>query len=307
MNSIKLIHLTFAYMKKPTLFSDVNFELNSGVAFVMGEKGSGKTTLLEILCGLNDMALGKVLVNGKPAREQSRKISYLPSTPVVLPDKTVFDNLKFACDAIDEDYSKIDEDDKWIKANKSVKAKKLAPIDKFILSTKRVEIKNSNVVFIDASDDVFTQEDYVCALSKLQHSKRLLVISVSPETFKKLQNLTKTYEILYINTQNIEKFLNFDSFKNNVKFSGMADYLQLEKHSAVVSFNQNGYYLVFGERTIKLKEKYIKKIESYFEVSSETDVLLYGQVDDKLSDEQFNNKLDSGELMLFDRLSFERL
>ncbi len=306
MNYLKVEHLTFAYMKKPTLFSDVNFSLDSGVVFVMGEKGSGKTTLLEILCGLNNMALGNISVFDKPVREQSKLISYLPAKPVLLENQNALNNLKFACDAIGESYDKINEEDEWLKLFGDVKAKKMSSIDRFILSVKRTEIKNSKLIFVDASDDFLAEDDYVSVVSKLKQNDRLLMISVSPEMFKKLQNLDKNSEILYINRSNIEKFSNFEEFKNSIKFAGMAEYLNINKTICNLFFNQNGYYIEVGNRTIKIAEKYVTGIKSYFEVSDKTEILLYGEIDN-ISDDEFNKRVSTGEILMFDKLSGERL
>lgn len=79
---------------------DVNFKIDNGqIIGFLGPNGAGKTTTLNILTGYIASSEGTVLINGIDLQEnpiEAKKfIGYLPDTPPLYPDFTVFEYLKF--------------------------------------------------------------------------------------------------------------------------------------------------------------------------------------------------------------------
>ena len=70
--------MTVAYHEKPVLW-DVDLTVPRGVLMaIVGPNGAGKTTLMKAILGLAPAAAGQVLIDGKPYREQRRRVGYVP-------------------------------------------------------------------------------------------------------------------------------------------------------------------------------------------------------------------------------------
>lgn len=85
---------------KLALLKNLNFVINPGeLICLMGPNGCGKTTLLKTLGGLREVMQGTVWINGKNildynASELSKKISYLLTNKISIPEIRVLELLK---------------------------------------------------------------------------------------------------------------------------------------------------------------------------------------------------------------------
>jgi NitT/TauT family transport system ATP-binding protein len=74
--------------------ADVSFDLRAGEFLaVVGPSGCGKTTLLRILAGLMEPSAGEVTLAGRKIAGPSEGIGVVFQEPVLLPWRTVFDNV----------------------------------------------------------------------------------------------------------------------------------------------------------------------------------------------------------------------
>jgi len=70
--------MTVAYHRKPVLW-DVDLDVPEGKLIgIIGPNGAGKSTLLKAVLGLVPTASGRVLIYGKPYRQQRHLVGYVP-------------------------------------------------------------------------------------------------------------------------------------------------------------------------------------------------------------------------------------
>lgn len=309
---IDIEHLCFGYIKQPLLLVDINHKQNAKNLLVFGQSGSGKTSFLELLCGMQDLYAGKIQVLGKTPKDAYMDITYLPSNAVVLKNKTVRENLIFACEQVGK---QLDENlfDQFFIDNMNTKMRKLSPFQQLWFCYQRAKIKDAKLMIIDVDLSKFSDEEVVeykkILNDILADPNKNVVFAINDEDYKKLQICTKNSEICYLFATKSYFFENFNQFSKDVKFLGMAKYLDKNCIDASVEFSQNGYYLVLKNRKIKIQDKFVTEIVPYFdEVTTQTKVVVFADTDiEKLSDKEFNECIDSGEVLLFDSLTTSRL
>src|SRR5262245_15048535 len=77
-----------------TALKNLNFEIYDGeFVSVVGQSGCGKSTLLKVLAGLLPYSSGSVELNGKPLRGPTPQAAVVFQSPVLLPWRTVLDNV----------------------------------------------------------------------------------------------------------------------------------------------------------------------------------------------------------------------
>lgn len=77
-----------------TAIEDVSFDILEGEFLaVVGPSGCGKTTLLKILAGLAPVSAGEVMLQGESVHEPSDGIGVVFQEPVLLPWRTVVENV----------------------------------------------------------------------------------------------------------------------------------------------------------------------------------------------------------------------
>ena len=80
------------------VLNDVNMTLESGTVYgLLGKNGSGKTMLMRTICGLIRPTSGVIEIDGKRIGKDlsfPRSVGMILETPVFLPDKTGYDNLR---------------------------------------------------------------------------------------------------------------------------------------------------------------------------------------------------------------------
>jgi manganese/zinc/iron transport system ATP- binding protein len=80
---IQVEDLTVAYRDTPVLW-DVDLEVPEGTLMaIVGPNGAGKSTLIKAILGLVTSSAGRVLIYGKPYREQRRLVAYVPQRGTV--------------------------------------------------------------------------------------------------------------------------------------------------------------------------------------------------------------------------------
>lgn len=72
----------------------ISFAINPGeIIALIGISGSGKTTLFRLITGLISPCQGKIVIDNKPISEKMEAITYMRQEDLLLPWRTVIDNL----------------------------------------------------------------------------------------------------------------------------------------------------------------------------------------------------------------------
>jgi ABC-type nitrate/sulfonate/bicarbonate transport system ATPase subunit len=91
---LEVKNVTFSYDGVNKILNDVNLVLNDGeLVCLLGVSGGGKTTLFNIIAGLLEPQQGQVLLNGEDITGKSGKVSYMLQKDMLLPYRTVEDNV----------------------------------------------------------------------------------------------------------------------------------------------------------------------------------------------------------------------
>ncbi|MBK6088448.1 ABC transporter ATP-binding protein [Ruminococcus difficilis] len=94
MAELEVRNVTFSYDGENKILNNVNLKLNDGeLVCLLGVSGGGKTTLFNIIAGLLEPQQGQILLNGEDITGQSGKVSYMLQKDMLLPYRTVEDNV----------------------------------------------------------------------------------------------------------------------------------------------------------------------------------------------------------------------
>ena len=95
MNEIKLqVKNVSVEFEGKKIIEDISIDLNKGeLVCILGTSGVGKTTLFNVISGLISPTSGEVFLDGKNILESSGKISYMLQKDLLLPFKTIIDNV----------------------------------------------------------------------------------------------------------------------------------------------------------------------------------------------------------------------
>ncbi len=107
---------------------DINVDIKDGEFVVLiGESGCGKSTLLRMICGLEDISDGELIIDGKPSNDvspQKRNMSMVFQSYALYPHMNVYDNIAYGL--------KIQKTDKKEIEKKVNAAAKLLGIDDYL-------------------------------------------------------------------------------------------------------------------------------------------------------------------------------
>ena len=94
-NALEVRDVTFAYDGKGApVIENINLTLKKGeLVSLLGVSGGGKTTLFNVIAGLYRPQQGRVLLDGADITGKTGKISYMLQKDMLLPFRTVEDNV----------------------------------------------------------------------------------------------------------------------------------------------------------------------------------------------------------------------
>lgn len=91
--SLRVENLKFAY-EDQKIIRDLSFQVEEGeFVSILGPSGCGKSTLLNVLAGILEPQGGEIWINGQKAEGIRREFAYMPQNDLLLPWRTVLDNV----------------------------------------------------------------------------------------------------------------------------------------------------------------------------------------------------------------------
>ncbi len=95
MNDVKLqVRNVSVEFDEKKIIENISIDLREGeLVCILGTSGVGKTTLFNVISGLISPTSGEVFLDGKNILENSGKISYMLQKDLLLPFKTIIDNV----------------------------------------------------------------------------------------------------------------------------------------------------------------------------------------------------------------------
>ena len=157
---IRIKNLFLKYTREYFALYDISFnvEKNERVAF-LGDEDSGKTSLIRIITKLEEPTSGEVYIKDIPLKKLNLlhdiQAGYLPATPVLLENKTVYENLKYILSQRKLSKSEIESKINQALINFSLerirdeKVKNLKLLDKYIVSFARLLFRDLELLIID--------------------------------------------------------------------------------------------------------------------------------------------------------------
>jgi putative hydroxymethylpyrimidine transport system ATP-binding protein len=77
-----------------SIFSKISMDVQAGeFVSIIGASGSGKSTLFKLIAGLLEPNQGQIWIDGKQAGKRLGKVGYMPQKDLLLPWRTVMDNV----------------------------------------------------------------------------------------------------------------------------------------------------------------------------------------------------------------------
>ena len=172
----------------------LNIPFGTNIAIV-GETGAGKSTLVNLICRFYEPTSGRVLIDGRDARERSQlwlhsAIGYVLQTPHLF-SGTVRENLLYGNpNATDEDIRRalelvsaqgvVDKLENGLETDVGEGGDMLSTGEKQLLSFARAILADPRILVLDeatASDDTITEQKIQSAIDTIIHGRTSIVIA----------------------------------------------------------------------------------------------------------------------------------
>lgn len=244
MNKLEIKNIKKTYNKKCVL-DDISISIeNNTTTVILGPSGCGKTTLFNIVAGFESPSAGRIFLNGKEITNMTGKVSYMTQKDLLLPYKTVLENVTLPLVLSGKDkYTAEEKAKKYFSTFLIDKTEKKYPHEisggtRQRVAFLRTYMQNKDVILLDEpfnALDVFTKNKMYSWYLKIE------------------KNLQKTTLII---THDIDEAL---------LFADTIHIISGKSHKIISSlkiFNNKNLDCLFLKDFIKLKRKIINIISS---------------------------------------------
>ena len=194
---IKVNKLSFSYDKKKEFIKDLSFNIEKGkITTILGPNGSGKSTVLSLLCGLNKISSGEIIINDKDIKSMkykdiAKEIATVHQQNTVPDDITVKELITYGRMPHKKYFAKNSHDDEEI-VKWAIETTGLEPLkDKEVMSMsggerQRVFIamalaQKSKILFLDEPTtylDIYHQIELLELIKELKEETGLTIVMV---------------------------------------------------------------------------------------------------------------------------------
>ncbi len=194
---IEFVDVSFHYPDgEETVLDHFNLKIPQGSnVAIVGETGAGKSTLVNLVCRFYEPTSGKVLIDGRDARDRSQlwlhsNIGYVLQTPHLF-SGTVLDNLRYAKpDATEEEIEnalrRVSADEVVARMENGINSEVgecgdlLSTGEKQLISFARAILADPRILILDeatASVDTITEKKIQSAIAEITKGRTSLVIA----------------------------------------------------------------------------------------------------------------------------------
>ena len=325
---IEVKDLCFSYYRQPLCLKDINFSIEKNrKVLLLGSEGMGKTTLLLNLTGIEDSYFGQIKINGKDAKKLTdleKNISFLPSKPVLLQNKTIYENFEylFSISGITKTKEEIEEVLKQFNIDRSldVKVKKLSLFEKKKLAFARSYIKQPDIFLVDEQSEGLSSEEeekIIELYKKLLNYNCTAICAVCSETYKKRKNLLKLLkfdEYFYVYDANLLKYKSMQEFEDDKINIDCLKFLEQSYYNfgTYLEFQDKFFNIYFEDNFISIEGNIFDKVRKKLNLKTgeQEDIIISSITDldfSKLNAEAFVEKIESKEVFIFSKIDGERL
>ncbi|MEO4054705.1 ABC transporter ATP-binding protein [Solibacillus sp. CAU 1738] len=110
--TLELKNISYSY-EEQAVISNLDLEIKTGeFVSLIGKSGTGKSTILKLITGLLQQDEGEITIHGRPIRLGD--VGYMPQRDLLLPWRTVLDNIMLPSEVKKEQRYSKEEARKWL-------------------------------------------------------------------------------------------------------------------------------------------------------------------------------------------------
>lgn len=179
---IEIKNLTKYYGRKSLGLYDINFNIEGGqIIGIFDQNGSGKTTLLKSIMGLCELNSGTVFIDGKPAKEQYERLSFITEEGSFFPWMTPEEYGEFLSEFFDRfDQAKYHKLLDFFRIDSKAKIRTMSKGQKAKVETAAGFSKGADIILMDepfSGKDMVTRKEFLKLINTSLRTDETILIA----------------------------------------------------------------------------------------------------------------------------------